>query len=291
VKNKMNIPEYMKENCVFCNWRYEIIDGVEKKVPYNPKTNFRASSTAINTFADLETAINNNAKYDGIGVGVFGDIVAIDIDGCIVDSAIDERGQEIIDLAKSWTEVSPSGEGIRIFGLAPKFQYDKGKYYINNQKTDVEMYIAGNTGKYVTVTGNRYNDYEFRDISDAINDIAEKYLLRKNVDNNVTDDFDITSDFDLHCRTGESKTGKSRLTNDEVIEKALSAKNSANFEKLWNGSIEGYASNSEADAALLSHLAFWTNCDHKHMYDLFCQSGLYREKWNRMPSGLSKTPS
>lgn len=40
--NSKNIPQYLKENASFYNWRYETRDGHLTKVPYNPKTGSRA---------------------------------------------------------------------------------------------------------------------------------------------------------------------------------------------------------------------------------------------------------
>jgi primase-polymerase (primpol)-like protein len=51
---------------------------------------------------------------------------------------------------------------------------------------------------------------------------------------------------------------RSELTDDEVIELARGAKNAAKFEALWAGETSGYASPSEADQALISLLAFYT---------------------------------
>jgi len=67
----------------------------------------------------------------------------------------------------------------------------------------------------------------------------------------------------------------------ELIEKAKNAKNGATFTALWSGDTSFYASQSEADLALCSLLAFWTGGDYDHVDRLFRQSGLYREKWER----------
>ena len=41
-----------------------------------------------------------------------------------------------------------------LFTVPDGFQYDKARYYINNQKIGLEVYIAGCTNKFVTLTGN-----------------------------------------------------------------------------------------------------------------------------------------
>src|SRR5215208_1420458 len=68
------------------------------------------------------------------------------------------------------------------------------------------------------------------------------------------------------------------LTDEQVISLARSAKNAAKFEALWQGDISGYASHSEADQALVSLLAFYTQ-DENQLDSLYRQSALCREKW------------
>src|SRR5215217_3521543 len=70
----------------------------------------------------------------------------------------------------------------------------------------------------------------------------------------------------------------SELTDEEVISLAKSAKNVAKFKALWQGDISGYASHSEADQALVSLLAFYTQ-DENQLDSLYRQSALCREKW------------
>jgi hypothetical protein len=74
----------------------------------------------------------------------------------------------------------------------------------------------------------------------------------------------------------------SELTDEEVVSLARSAKNAAKFETLWQGDISGYASHSEADQALISLLAFYTQ-DEIQLDSLYRQSALCREKWLKRP--------
>jgi putative DNA primase/helicase len=77
----------------------------------------------------------------------------------------------------------------------------------------------------------------------------------------------------------------SYLSDDSVIEKAKAAKICVAFAKLWEGDISGYPSQSEADLAFCSYLAFWCGRDIAQMNRLFRRSGLYRDKWDRPQSG------
>ncbi len=72
----------------------------------------------------------------------------------------------------------------------------------------------------------------------------------------------------------------------------------ASFDDLWDCNVTALAKHfpspsgddfdhSSADAALLSHLAFWTGKDFKRMDVLFRRSGLMRDKWDRRLDGSS----
>jgi putative DNA primase/helicase len=66
-----------------------------------------------------------------------------------------------------------------------------------------------------------------------------------------------------------------------LIEKMRSAANGSKFASLWSGDCSEYPSESEADLALCSILAFWTGKDAGRIDGLFRQSGLMRDKWDR----------
>lgn len=152
-----NLPAKLRESGLFCCWRYEERDGRRTKVPYNPRTGGRAQSTNPSTFALLNVALDamERDRYDGIGVGIFNGLGAIDIDHCISETGeYSEMAYDITSMMGAYVERSPSGEGLRFLFTVPEgFQYDKARYYINNQKLGLEIYISGATQKYVTVTG------------------------------------------------------------------------------------------------------------------------------------------
>jgi hypothetical protein len=75
--------------------------------------------------------------------------------------------------------------------------------------------------------------------------------------------------------------GTAMLSDAAIIRRASTASNRKKFNRLWSGDTTGYRSPSDADAALLLQLAFWTNRDPVAMDRLFRQSGLYRNKWER----------
>lgn len=256
------IPQFLKVHSQFCNWKYELRDGNQTKVPYMPGTTRRASVNDPATFTAFETAASATG-YDGIGIRVCDRIVGIDLDHCIVDGKLLPWAQTIVDrFTATYIEVSPSGTGIRIFCLLPDgFTYDTKTYYI--KKGDIEVYIPGHTNRFLTVTGNALTQADVTETAETLTWLLETYMRRPTP----------TTPAAVVC-------GKSYLTDDSVIAKASAAVNGEKFTKLWNGDISEYSSRSEADAALVSILAFWCSGDTEQMDRLFRSSALMREKWD-----------
>ena len=271
-----NLPPALLRDGLFCVWKYENREGKPTKVPYNPRTGGRAQSTNPATFAPLDTALAVLGQYDGLGVGIFGHVGAIDIDHCI-DDCIDDNGElsplafDVMDTIKGYTEYSPSGHGLRILFKAAGFQYDKARYYINNQKLGLEIYIAGCTNKFVTVTGNALTPgLEIEEHGEQLAAVLEKYMVRTKTKK--------TTPASASC-------GPVELDDVALIEKAKKGRNGEQFAALWAGDTSSYQSQSEADMALCNWLAWWTNKDAARMDRLFRSSGLMREKWDRRQSG------
>jgi len=83
----------------------------------------------------------------------------------------------------------------------------------------------------------------------------------------------------------ESVTAKviplsARPSLEQILATAKSTKNGKKFTKLWQrGWASDYPSQSEADLALASMLAFYTGPDEELLDEVLRQSGLYRDKW------------
>lgn len=256
------IPQYLRENGRFCNWKYEDRDGGKTKVPYTPGTNRKASVSNPSTFTAFNTAASATG-YDGIGIHVCGKIVGIDLDHCIEEGDVLPWAQDIVDCFRAtYIEVSPSGTGIRIFCLLPDgFSYDAKTYYI--KKGNIEVYIPGHTNRFLTVTGNALTNADVAESAGALTWLLETHMRRP-----------------TPSLPSVAAPGKSYLQDDAVISKASAARNGDKFRRLWNGDASEYKSQSEADAALLATLAFWCSGDKELMDRLFRQSGLMREKWD-----------
>lgn len=268
-----NIPEYLREHGLFCLWKYEDRDGRRTKMPYNPnRPQDRAKSNDPATFATLEAAAARTNGFDGLGVGIFGEVAGIDIDHCMKDGKLSAMAADIVETMDAYTEISPSGEGLRILFLAPGFRYDTGKYYIKESGQGLEIYIAGMTQRYLTVTGNTLRTQDMIDRSDRLQTILDKYMKRPQ----------------QPTQNAAPMPGTpADISDRELLDKAMNARNGGQFKSLWEGSIMNYPSQSEADQALCNLLAFWTGKDAARMDALFRQSGLMRDKWNRRQSGTT----
>ena len=76
------LPDSLQASGRFCLWRYELRGGRQTKVPYDPVTKARARSNDPSSFSDYPTALRQHG-YDGLGVGIFGALCAIDLDHCV----------------------------------------------------------------------------------------------------------------------------------------------------------------------------------------------------------------
>ncbi len=126
-------------------------------------------------------------------------------------------------------------------------------------------------GRFFTVTGTRLNKHAIEDRTSELAALHERI-------------FGNSEDGRSARRNGHSAAvcGSVGVGDKELIRRASESPNGAKFARLWRGQWEGqYSSQSEADLALCSLLAFWTDGDSGRIDRLFRQSGLMREKWNR----------
>ena len=269
------LPAYLKEHGLFCLWRYEWDakrdqgKGGWTKPPYNPNNpQYNAASDNPATFASMDkaAAAGRAHGFDGIGIGVFSAVAAIDIDDCISGGELSDMARDIVTTMDAYTEISPSGEGIRILFLAPELRYDRKTYYIHNRDKGLEIYLPGMTRKYLTVTGNVLRAHDMENRESRLQTILDKYMKLPQAP----------------AISASRPAAPLTISDRELIDKASNAKNGAQFRELWEGKWQGrFGSQSQADQALCNMLAFWTQGDYDRIDSLFRQSGLNRDKWER----------
>lgn len=183
-------------------------------------------------------------------------IVGIDLDDCRdpATGEITDEAKLIVDQLRSYTEISPSGQGLRIFVYA---KLPDGR----RRKGPVEMY---DSERFLTVTGHMLDGFQII------------------IDNQEGIDAVHADVFGYGSRNPVLGKPTELLPEDyELLKKAANAKNGAKFHRLYyDGDTAEYPSSSEADLALSAELAFWTNGDCERVDRLFRNSALYRPKWD-----------
>ena len=277
-----NIPQELKDSCLFCNWNYEKRGGRQTKVPYNPRNGQRAKVDDPSTFADYATAARRVAegRFDGLGIMVSNDIGAIDIDHCLRDDGtLTDIASDILTTFKdAYFEKSPSGAGLRgFFKYDPDFIYDTSLYYINNAKAGLEVYAPGVTKHFMTVTGDVFQAGSITTDSFALAKLLEDHMKRKTPRKNKL-----------------VSNPVSYFKDEDVIERAMASKSGERFSDLYEGRWADlkdengdpvYGSQSDADMALVSYLCFWCGCVEEQIDRIFRTSALMRDKWDREQSG------
>lgn len=78
------------------------------KIPYRINGK-RADATNPQHNSAFEETVNIFSKggYAGIGISCFEPLRLVDVDDCVANGKLDERGQDIVDTLDSYTELSP----------------------------------------------------------------------------------------------------------------------------------------------------------------------------------------
>jgi putative DNA primase/helicase len=136
-----NIPAQLTRLDRWVVWHYEERSGKMTKPPYVPAMGKKrhALVNVPSTWGTFEQAKNavKSGGFDGIGFVLGQGIFGIDF-----DHATGDMVQEALSLG-SYTEWSPSGQGVHVIGLSNLVL--KGR-----KKGSVELYMQG---RYFTVTG------------------------------------------------------------------------------------------------------------------------------------------
>ncbi len=272
------VPAELRARPQWVAWQWERREEKWTKVPVNVRTGSRAESDNPATWTDFETARDYAATRTNIaGIGyVFSaddPYTGLDFDDCHDPETgeLDAWATAVLAGFASYAEVSPSGTGVKAFVRAKL--PDHG---IRRKRPDgipggmVEMY---DSGRFFTTTGHHVRDTPatIRDAQEAVDALYARLTSAT-----ARDDAALSSGM---WKVDDKQATRDTLTDDELIALASRARNGAKFTALWMGSTTGYPSQSEADAALCSLLAFYTGPDAARIDRLFQQSRLMRPKW------------
>ena len=169
-----NIPGELKAMARWSPWRavWNPRRGKYDKIPGHSRSTAKPETWL--SFEDAERQFQaDRAAFTGVGFVVTGlpEFTFIDIDECIDEAgAFSARAIEIIAAVASYTEISPSGRGLRIIARGPAPED------WNNHDLGVEVY-AGHGARFLTITGDACSDgVAIRDITEATQaDLRSRY--------------------------------------------------------------------------------------------------------------------
>lgn len=165
-----NVPKELQELKQWVLWVRVPRGNKDAKVPYQAN-GFPARTNDSRTWCSFDDAVAtyeaNSARYSGIGF-VFTDkdeYCGIDLDYCIDGGVIDEWAKSVIERFGSYTEYSPSGNGIHVLakGKKPTDKCKKGK---------IEIYECG---RYFTVTGQQIGETtSLKNVQTELNSVCKE---------------------------------------------------------------------------------------------------------------------
>jgi hypothetical protein len=266
------IPAELREMARWVAWRYQWKpkEGKWTKTPVNPHNGKNASSTNPTTWGRIDQAIARSRfpAIDGIGFVLGDGYVGIDLDHCISETGeVSELARETVEQFGTYTEVSPSGRGLKLIFHASLTAFPNGKPGTTRKEFGIEAYTAE---RYFTVTGRPYAGNGIANCDDALNWFVAKHLTKSKY---------------KAARNGDARSTPSNLDDQRIIDVMLRAKNADKIRKLWNGDAtdyphaDGTPDYSRADSALCWHIAWYTK-DRAQIERIFSRSELgKRDKW------------
>ncbi|BBL65717.1 hypothetical protein MSMAT_1976 [Methanosarcina mazei TMA] len=270
--NSDSIPKELKKCNQWILWRLEQRNENVTKVPYCAY-GYGASVTDPKTWTSFdeafETYLKSAGAYSGLGfvltesdpyIGIDWDHIRDPITGKFEPEIWDE-----ITSLNSYAEISQSVTGAHVIakGTVPGSR---------NRKGCREMYSSG---RYFAITGNHILDTPL-----TVNEAPE--LALKAIYEKIDPTVQKTLSKDKEKK--QSVLQGLHLTDQDVIQLCENAANGDKFKDLLYGNWAGkYVSQSEADLALCSLIAFHTS-DTEQINRIFKRSGLIRDKWDNNSS-------
>jgi len=259
--NYDNIPETLKNLNQFLNFKIEAKENGKYGKPPVDKNGYNISYKKPENWMTFEGAIanyNKCKKIDGINFVLTkeDDLVGIDLDGCINNGSIEDWANDWVQTLDSYTEISPSGKGLRIF--------IKGKIPGNKNEENIEIY---GHDKVLTLTGNRLENtpIEINVNQEGLDKMMEQFNTETQYQTQSLQPV-ITNNLDDDSIIGKAKTNSTT---------------GAGFTKLFEQGVDDGEDHSEADLKFCKMLAFWASKDEEKIDRIFRKSALYREKWER----------
>lgn len=291
-----HIPESLKNIPNWVCW----FKNEKGKIPINAKTLKLAKVNDETTYSSFDVALatyekfknNSEHKLEGLGF-VFrkeNNIIGIDIDYKEkYKDTFENVKNDILKIvlknnSQCYIEKSQSGKGIHIL-LCGSLTKDNDVFTYKNRKDNLEIY---EDVRFFALTGDVvendthiiFNNLDLSiDNSLIIKEIQDKYFSEKkeNKFSFVFKNVDVES-----AKINTSNNNNSTTSSiSDILNKIKQSKQGSLFDSLFYGNWQGrYDSQSSADLAFCTILAFWFNKDVYKIDYVFRTSNLFREKWD-----------
>lgn len=283
-------PQELKEGRRFVAWKIGYATNAKgetkpTKIPVNPLTGDEASNDDPTTWTTWSEAITYHTTHeDSHGIGRVFDghdgVMGIDIDH--KEGRSPDTVSRWLASLSSYTERSVSGNGYHVY---VKAAHDLGgKHKRKNGTLGLELFKS-NT--FFTISGDRLDEYppDVRPAQQAIDDLYASAFPDKKVETKP-------ARVAQSSRNGTGVRYETPSSDHELWEHMRRSKNWSAIQELASGGLDGKPSESEADLALASHLAFWTGGDESRTERMFSGTTRgQREKWQNRPDYRDATIS
>lgn len=270
-----NIPAWLRENGRFILHKDK--EPLNRYGRRTDPTDVRNGITAAEALAAWEKAPD---RFDGIGVMIIPPLVGIDLDHVISgDGELSPLAEAVLGIVDTYAEVSPSGTGLHLLGLAPGKAQSAEEYRRKVKApepgfpdSEIEVYFKS---RYFRFSGNALVDGEVRDISYSVQEVLDTYMKRGEMPTEGTSVSAPTADQGPDTRTDEGVM----LDAAKVMDRMKRGKDWETIERLLAG--EDLTGNtSDDDMGLMNRLAFYSCRDARVMDYIYRTSDRHREKWD-----------
>ncbi|OUO62073.1 hypothetical protein B5F74_02350 [Collinsella sp. An271] len=271
-----SVPAELRAERRWVCWRRETRGGKTTKLPVDARTGRMAKSTDPSTWASFEEALAAVGRWrcDGIGFVFCPDraYTGLDLDHVLTDGMLDPEYRWVVEQAGTYTEVSPSGDGLHLIFRGSKPDWAQRSRKGQPGGRVVELY---DHDRYFTVTG---QVFEGRGEIRANPEVIER-AYRTWIEPERAAQPALT---EVVREDGES------MDDGELIERMYASRSGEAIRALMAGDVSAQGGDrSAADMALCSHLAFWCGRDADRMDRIFRRSGLMRDKWDSRRGGTT----
>jgi hypothetical protein len=173
----------LKDRRRFIHWRWEQRGDKWSKPPVSPSGDY-IDATNSRFWLNFDDAIDALASMPtgrgtyGIGFVLLGSgIGALDLDHCRTArghlNIVSLWAHRLVKRADSYTEITPSGAGLRILGRA-----DGGEVHTSWRMHGGKLEAFRNTKRYITISGAAINKEPLCNIDDLIDELVAKHAAK-----------------------------------------------------------------------------------------------------------------